>query len=204
MNPFKMSIIFYFSLFYLSMCSVMSDSLWSMDCSLPGSSVYGSFLRKNAGVGCHFLLQGIFPTQGSNLRLLRLLLCRWILHCWAMEEAIYWSIFDLQYCVSLWCTAKCSLSPYTHTHTHTYFSYIYIYIYSLLPVWFITEYWIQFPVLYRKSLLFICFTHSSLYLGFPGGSVVKDLPAMQETWVWSLGGEDTLEEGMAIQSSTFA
>ena len=25
---------------------------------------------KNTGVGCHFLLQGIFPTQGSNLQLL--------------------------------------------------------------------------------------------------------------------------------------
>ena len=28
---------------------------------------------KNTGVGCHFLFQGIFPTQGSNLRLLGLL-----------------------------------------------------------------------------------------------------------------------------------
>ena len=28
---------------------------------------------KNAGMGCHFLLQGIFPTQGSNPRLLCLL-----------------------------------------------------------------------------------------------------------------------------------
>ena len=28
------------------------------------------FPGKNTGVGCHFLLQGIFPTQGSNLRLL--------------------------------------------------------------------------------------------------------------------------------------
>ena len=28
---------------------------------------------KNTGVGSHFLLQGIFPTQGSNLWLLRLL-----------------------------------------------------------------------------------------------------------------------------------
>ena len=27
-------------------------------------------LGKNTGVGCHFLLQGIFPTQGSNLGLL--------------------------------------------------------------------------------------------------------------------------------------
>ena len=28
-------------------------------------------LGKNTGVGCHALLQGIFPTQGSNPRLLR-------------------------------------------------------------------------------------------------------------------------------------
>ena len=28
------------------------------------------FPGKNTGVGCHFLLQGIFPIQGSNLRLL--------------------------------------------------------------------------------------------------------------------------------------
>ena len=28
---------------------------------------------RNTGVGCHFLLQGIFPTQGSNSRLLHLL-----------------------------------------------------------------------------------------------------------------------------------
>ena len=29
------------------------------------------FPGKNTGVGCHFFLQGIFPTQGSNLRLLQ-------------------------------------------------------------------------------------------------------------------------------------
>ena len=33
---------------------------------------------------------------------------------------------------------------------------------------------------------------------------VKNSPAMQETWVLSLGGEDTLEEGMAIPSSILA
>ena len=37
-----------------------------MDCSPPGSSVHGDSLGKNTGVGCHALLQGIFPTQGSN------------------------------------------------------------------------------------------------------------------------------------------
>ena len=33
---------------------------------------------------------------------------------------------------------------------------------------------------------------------------VKNLPAMQETWVQSLGLEDPLEEGMAIHSSILA
>ena len=53
--------------------SVMYDSLWSYGswparlfcpCDAPG---------KNTGVGCHFLLWGIFPTQGLNPCLLRLL-----------------------------------------------------------------------------------------------------------------------------------
>ena len=41
-----------------------------MDCSLPGSSIHEESPGKNTGVGGHALLQGIFPTQGSNLGLL--------------------------------------------------------------------------------------------------------------------------------------
>ena len=37
-----------------------------MNCSLPDSSVQGDSPGKNTGVGCHFLLQGILPTQGLN------------------------------------------------------------------------------------------------------------------------------------------
>ena len=44
-----------------------------MDCSPPGSSVQGIFPGNSTGEGCHFLLQGIFLTQGVNLRLLHLL-----------------------------------------------------------------------------------------------------------------------------------
>ena len=55
------------------MCSVVSDSLLPMDCSLPGSSVHGDSPGKNTGVVCHALLQGIFLTQGLNLPLLCLL-----------------------------------------------------------------------------------------------------------------------------------
>ena len=36
---------------------------------------------------------------------------------------------------------------------------------------------------------------------FPVAQMVKNPPAMQETWVLSLGREDSLEEGMATQSS---
>ena len=43
---------------------------------------------KNTGAGCHFLLQGLFPTQGSNLHLLRLLYCRHILYCWRNSDQI--------------------------------------------------------------------------------------------------------------------
>ena len=45
--------------------------------SLPGFSVHKDFPGKNSGVGCHFLLQGIFLTQGSNVGALH---CRQILY----------------------------------------------------------------------------------------------------------------------------
>ena len=48
-----------------------------IDCSLPGSSVHGDSPGKSTVVGCHFLPQGIFPTQGSNWSLLN---CRQILY----------------------------------------------------------------------------------------------------------------------------
>ena len=40
-------------------CPTLCDP---MDCSLSGSSFHGIFPGKSAGVDCHFLLQGIFPT----------------------------------------------------------------------------------------------------------------------------------------------
>ena len=50
----------------------------------------------------------------------------------------------------------------------------------------------------------INWTLYSIYLGFPGGLVRKSLPAVQETWVRSLGWEDPLEEEMAAHSSILA
>ena len=55
-------------------CLILCDL---MDCSPPGSSAHGDAPGKNTGVGCHALLQGVFPTQGLNPGLLH---CRWILY----------------------------------------------------------------------------------------------------------------------------
>ena len=56
------------------LCPTLCDP---MDCRLPGSSVHGDSPGKNTGVGCHALLQGIFPTQGLNPGLLH---CKQILY----------------------------------------------------------------------------------------------------------------------------
>ena len=51
----------------LQSCQTFCDT---MDYSPPGSSIHGDSPGKNTGVGCHALLQGLFPTQGSNLHLI--------------------------------------------------------------------------------------------------------------------------------------
>ena len=78
---------------YMDICvrtrasSVVSDSaipwLWPARLLCPWN-----FLGKSTRVGCHALLQGIFPTQGSNLCLLRLLHWQWILYHCATWEAL--------------------------------------------------------------------------------------------------------------------
>ena len=61
-------------------------SLWTVACDAPLSM---EFSDKNTGAGCHFLLQGIFLTQGLNLHLLWLLhwqevLCLYHIICYAI------------------------------------------------------------------------------------------------------------------------
>ena len=59
----------------------MSDSCNPTDCSARCLCPW-DFPGKNTGVGCHFLLQGIFLTQGSNLGLI----CRQILYQLSTRE----------------------------------------------------------------------------------------------------------------------
>ena len=55
-------------------CPILCDP---MDSSPPGSSVCGDSPGEDTRVGCHALLQGIFPIQGSNPGLPH---CPWILY----------------------------------------------------------------------------------------------------------------------------
>ena len=69
-------------------CSVMSDSLQPHGLLLTRPLCPWNFPGKNTGVGCHSLLQGIIPTQGSNPGLL---LGRQILyHCatWGASDLL--------------------------------------------------------------------------------------------------------------------
>ena len=67
--------IYVYTYIYIHVC-VCSQSCLTLcdpiDCSPLGSSVHEIFQAWNTGAGCHFCLQGIFPTQGLNLCLLHL------------------------------------------------------------------------------------------------------------------------------------
>ena len=73
-------------------CSVVSDSLWPVGGSPPGSSVHGDSPGRNTGVGCYTLLQGTFPTQGSSPGPLQL-----------QAEALVWHV----------CVCACALGVFT-------------------------------------------------------------------------------------------
>ena len=57
-------------------------------------------------------------------------------------------------------------------------------------------------IFYKQIILIVCLfqgNYASLL-----AQLVKNLPAMQETWVQSLGWEDPLEKGQATHSSILA
>ena len=66
---------------------------------------------------------------------------------------------------------------------------------AMQETWF--DWWV-WKIHWRRDRLF-----TPVFLGFPGGSVEKNLPAVLEAWVWSLGWGDSLE-GMATDYSILA
>ena len=88
--------------YYTCVCSVVQSCPTfcnPMDCSLPGSSDHGYSPGKNTGVGCHFLLQEIFLTQGWNLCLL----------CWQVDSLPLWHLgsYIILHLIMLQCVCMC-------------------------------------------------------------------------------------------------
>ena len=59
---------------------------------------------------------------------------------------------------------------------------------------------LNFSILEERNLL----STTSVFLGFPVAQLIKNPPAMWETWIQSLSWEDPLEKGRATHSSLLA
>ena len=132
--------------------SGVSGSLWPHGPCSPWNSP-----GQNPGVSSLSLLQGIFPTHGSNPGLLH---CRQILYQLSHKGSpriLEWVACPFSRGSSWhrnWTGVSCIAGGFftnwaireAHTHTTFVFSF---------PLWLNLGYWIQFPVLYSGSLLFI-------------------------------------------------
>ena len=74
-----------------------------------------------------------------------------------------WSVVDLQCYISF--RYITTFFHYTDTYNHSFSDFF--------PIQIITEYWIEFPVLYSTSLLIIYFTYSSVYTGEGNGTPLQ-------------------------------
>ena len=146
-----------------------------MDCSLEGSSVHGNSPSKNTGVGCHALLQEIFPTHGSNPGLPH---CRQILYRLSHQGSDYNlltgllsllstfqnSVTLLQRHIIKWSPSQYFSSFYVlsfliwlHPIFHLFFLFVYSYLLCLfLPATYLFDRSLLMPTL----CLFEVYTHS--------------------------------------------
>ena len=100
-------------------CSVVSDSVRPPRRQPDRLLCPWDFSGKNNGLGCHFLLQGIFPVQESKPHLLYWHADFFFFNNWATREAQYIDKY---------------IFLYTHTHTHTHLSSVHycLFIYMML------------------------------------------------------------------------
>ena len=80
----------------------MSNSLWPFGLELSRFLYLWDYPGKNTGVGCHALLQGIFPTQGLNPCLLCLLHRQATLVPTGVQVYMYICVYILSYSSLLW------------------------------------------------------------------------------------------------------
>ena len=95
---------------YLTLCD-------PTDSSPPGSSVHGDSPGKHTGLGCHGLLQEIFPTQGLNPGLPH---CRHILYHLSQHKPRPGPLFYVSTSYTEVISDNSTPNTHTHTHTHTH------------------------------------------------------------------------------------
>ena len=118
---------------------------------------------KNTGVGHHVLLQGVFPTQGSNLHLLWFLHCRWILYHWATREA--WCVVLENVLISFF-TCSCPVTPALLIEEIVFYP-LYWYYYCLFCCRLIGQTCVRFIsglslLVHWLIFLFLCQNHTDL------------------------------------------
>ena len=140
---------------------------------------------KNTGVGSLSLLQQIFPTQESN---------QGLLHCRQMDSLP----------TELWST--CLPSWILH---HSKTSSLQVTLANKIIKYYLKCMW-HYKTLMTVTLCSLTWSNFYSYLinlncvPVLVAEMVKKLPAMQETQVWSLGQEDPLEKAMATHCSILA
>ena len=195
---------------FLSVCVLtQSCQLFTTPWTVAHQALLRDFSCKNTGVGCHFLLQGIFLNQGSNPSPPHLL---YLLHWQAYS-------LPLSHLWSPWISGpQISLSTYNTPEKFPFpqSKHIYRFIYLL---------WSRFWGFPDSSIG----KESACNVGDPGwipgsgrsagegisytlqyswaslmAQLVKNLPAMRETWVQSLGWDDPLKKRKAAHCSILA
>ena len=162
--------------------SIMSKSLW-LHGLWPLRLLHSwYFLGKNTGMGFHFLLQGIFLTQGLNPHLL---------HCQADSFPLSHQGSPIMAFGLPILREENSSSTFTEIFSAQIFSYVKV-AFKMLLRWLLGHW----PIL-------LIGTYQSYWASLVAQRV-KHLPTMWETWVQSLGQEDPLEKGIATHSSILA
>ena len=134
------------------------------------------FPGKNIGVGCHFLLQGISLTRDSTRISCVSCIGRWILNHWAIREVQFPQALMFKTCKMFIQNIHRSFKNMKIGHNS----------------WSTVKFFRCFEI--ENSLLWGAVLHIE---GFAAGSVVKNLPAMKETFnnilgFYPLGASSTL------------
>ena len=117
----------------------------------------------------------------------------------SLSYSLFLPLFTLSWLILL-CVFLSFLSPWSHTFSlpSVIFSLFFCAVSLSWHLWI-------------SVYLFILFSLQTNFLNpflYGGTSLmshtVKNLPAVQETWVWSLGQHDLLEKGMTMHSSLLA